>query len=280
MKRAILLGAALAFTLGAQGAPLAQSIAPASTDPVAATVNGKNILGSDVKAMFDGLPEQYRQYPLETLYKQLLQELIDRKLVVDAARKEGLLDDPDIQRRIAAVTESTIQQIYTERLIKDKIDDRALRAAYAKRSGGAGREEEVHARHILVKTEAEALVIIKRLQGGADFAKTAAEKSIGPSRLQGGDLGFFAFGQMVPPFSKVAFKLRPGEFTVRPVKTQFGWHIIKVEARRRAGMASFKESAEELRTELVEQLIQGTMARLRAKADIRVLQGGDIQRVQ
>jgi peptidyl-prolyl cis-trans isomerase C len=85
---------------------------------------------------------------------------------------------------------------------------------------------------------------------------------------------------MVPPFSQVAFKLKPGEFSVRPVKTQFGWHIIKVEARRRAGMASFKESAEELRTELVEQLIQETMARLRAKADIRVPQGGNIQRVQ
>ena len=280
MKRAILLGAALAFTLGAQGAPIAQTFVPASTDPVAATVNGKNILGSDVKAMFDGLPEQYRQYPLEVLYKQLLQQLIDRKLVADAARKEGLLNDPDIQRRIASVTESTIQQIYTERLIKDKIDDRALRAAYAKRRSGAGREEEVHARHILVKTEAEALVIIKHLQGGADFAKTAAEKSIGPSRQQGGDLGFFAFGQMVPPFSQVAFKLKPGEFSVRPVKTQFGWHIIKVEARRRAGMASFEDSAEEIRNELVEQLIQVTMARLRAKADIRVPQGGNIQRVQ
>ncbi len=279
MKRAITLGAAIAFTLGAQGAPLAQSIAPASTDPVAATVNGENILGSDVKAMFDGLPEQYRQYPLETLYKQLLQQLIDQKLIVDAARKEGLLNDPDIQRRIAFVTESAIQQIYTERLIKDKIDDRALRAAYARRRGGS-REEEVHARHILVKTEAEALVIIKQLRDGADFAKTAASKSIGPSKFQGGDLGFFAFGQMVPPFSQVAFKLKPGEFTTRPVKTRFGWHIIKVEARRAAGMPSFEESAEELRNELVDQLVKETMARLRANADIRVPQGGDIQRVQ
>lgn len=279
MKRAILLGAALAFTLGAQGAPNAQTIAPASTDPVAAVVNGKTILGSDVKAMFDGLPEKYREYPLEMLYKQLLQQLIDQKLVVDAARKEGLLNDPEIQRRIAFVTESTIQEIYTERLIKDKIDDRALRAAYAERRGGGG-EQEVHARHILLKTEAEALVIIKRLQGGADFAKTAAAKSIGPSRLQGGDLGFFAFGQMVPPFSRVAFKLKPGEFSVRPVKTQFGWHIIKVEARRRAGVASFEESAEELRNELVEQLVAETMERLRANANIRVPQGGNIQRVQ
>jgi len=280
MKRAILLGAALAFALGAQDAPLAQSIAPASTDPVAAVVNGKTILGSDVKAMFDSLPDKYRQYPLEILYKQLLQQLIDQKLVVDAARKEGLLNDPEIRRRIAFVTESIIQEIYTERLIKDKIDDRALRAAYAERRGGGGGEQEVHARHILVKTEAEALVIIRQLQGGADFAKTAAEKSIGPSRLQGGDLGFFAFGQMVPPFSQVAFKLKPGEFSVRPVKTQFGWHIIKVEARRRAGVASFEESAEELRNELVEQLVTENMERLRANADIRVLQGGNIQRVQ
>lgn len=278
MKRAILLGAALAFALGGQ--TIAQTIAPASTDPVAATVNGKDILGSDVKAMFDGLPAKYREYPLEMLYKQLLQQLIDQKLVVDAAGKEGLLNDPEIKRRIAFVTETLIQEIYTERLIKAKIDDRALRAAYAKRRSGAGREEEVHARHILVKTEAEALAIVKRLQGGADFAKTAAAKSIGPSKSQGGDLGFFAFGQMVPPFSRVAFKLKPGEYSVRPIKTQFGWHIIKVEARRRAGMVSFKDSAEELRNELVEQLIQETMARLRANADIRVPQGGDIQRVQ
>lgn len=280
MIRAFMLGAALAFTFVIQSAASAQTITPVSTDPVAATVNGKEILGSDVKALFDGLPEQYRQYPLEILYKQLLDQLVDQKVVASAARDEGLLDDPAIRRRIATVTEGIIQQIYMERLIKDRVTDRQVRAAYEQRKRGASRGEEIHARHILVKTEAEALAIIKELQGGADFAATAGKKSVGPSKRQGGDLGFFGPGQMVPPFSEAAFKLKPGEYTTQPVKTQFGWHIIKVEERRQAGMPSFAESKEELHRQLVDELVKETMTGLRAKADIKMPQGGNIKRVQ
>ncbi len=280
MKRAFLLGTTLGLILAANGAAFAQTIKPAAIDPVAATVNGERILGSDIKAVFDGLPEQYREYPLEALYKQLLDQLIDQKLVAGAARREGLLDDPAIKRRIASVTEGLIQQIYIDRLVKAKVTESAVSAAYRARRAGASREQEVHARHILVKTEAEARAIIKELQGGADFAKTAEKKSIGPSKRDGGDLGFFARGQMVPPFSEVAFRLKPGEFTVRPVKTRFGWHIIKVEERRAAGMQSFKESEAEIREALTEVVIKQTMARLRANADIKVPQGGGIKRVE
>ncbi|MHA1107533.1 MAG: peptidylprolyl isomerase [Alphaproteobacteria bacterium] len=279
MKRAYLPGAALILTLGIQSAASAQTIQPVPVDPVAATVNGEEILGSDVKILFDTLPEQYRQYPLEMLYKQLLDQLIDQKLVAGAARKDGYMDDPEIRRRIASVIEGMIHQIYMERLIRRKITEARLRAAYEEVNRGAARGEEVHARHILVKTEEEALAIIKELQGGADFAATAEKKSIGPSKRQGGDLGFFAPGQMVPAFSEVAFKLKPGDVTTRPVKTQFGWHIIKVEERRRAGMASFKDSKDEIRSQLVEALTRETIARLRAKADIKMPQGGGIQRV-
>ncbi len=279
MKRGFLPGAALILTLGIQGAPSAQTIKPVPVDPVAATVDGEEILGSDVKILFDSLPEEYRQYPLETLYKQLLNQLIDQKLVAGAARKDGFLDDPAIRRRIASVTEGMIHQIYMERLIKKKITDARLRAAYEELGRGAARGEEVRARHILVKTEAEALAIIRELRGGADFAATAKKKSIGPSKREGGDLGFFAPGQMLPAFSEVAFRLKTGDMTSRPVKTQFGWHIIKVEERRRAGMASFKASREEIRNQLADALTKATIARLRAKADIRMPQGGGIQRV-
>lgn len=287
MQRVILVGAAAAFWLGAQAAPMAQTIRPAPvdstdptdpTDPTAAAVDGEEIRGSDVRAMYDALPEEYQKYPLEMLYKQLLDQLIDQKLVMAAARKEGLLKDPTVQRRIAAMTTDLIHQIYMDRLIAANVTDRALRRAHANQSRSGG-ETEVRARHILVKTEAEAHAIIKEIQGGADFAKTAAKKSIGPTKRQGGDLGFFGFGQMVPPFSEVAFKLKPGEFTVRPVKTQFGWHIIKVEERRAAGTRSFAESVDELRKEMVDQLVKNTMAGLRAKADIKMMQGGNIRRV-
>ena len=135
--------------------------------------------------------------------------------------------------------------------------------------------EEVHARHILVKTEVAAKAIIKQLQGGGDFEKLAREKSTGPSGKNGGDFGYFTAERMVPAFSEAAFQLKPGSITQRPVKTSFGWHIIKSEDKRTTKPLSFAatkaQMAEEVRKNFSDEIIEGL--KKNAKIEIFGLQG-------
>ena len=277
MRRAVLISAAVALWAGPA---LPQPATPAlKADVVVATVNGEPITGSDVTLLFKSLPEQYGQFPMATLYSKLVEQLVNRKLLAMAARKEGVLDKPELKRRLAFLTEGIIEQIYYDKLIKDNVTEDALREAYRKQKSQMIGVDEVRARHILVKSEAEAQAIIKQLQGGADFAELAKRKSTGPSGRQGGDLGFFAFGQMVPPFSAAAFALRPGDITITPVKTQFGWHIIKVEERRTAGTSTYADSVEKLRAEMSQNVIYQVMEKLKKAATIRMMQGTGIKRV-
>ena len=131
-----------------------------------------------------------------------------------------------------------------------------------------GSREEVKARHILVPEEATARTIIEKLTGGADFAEIAKTDSTGPSGPNGGDLGYFARGAMVPTFEAAAFELEPGSFTPEPVQTQFGWHVIKVEDRRVATPPSFEEMVPQLRQNLLNQTLGQILEKLRASAQI------------
>ncbi|MBT5297433.1 MAG: hypothetical protein HOB37_00240 [Rhodospirillaceae bacterium] len=152
--------------------------------------------------------------------------------------------------------------------MSEGITEDAVRARYDKMVAGKSGAEEVHARHILVKTEDEAKAIIKDLKGGADFETLAKEKSTGPSGPNGGDLGFFAKGQMVPAFEKAAFGMDKGEVTDEAVKTQFGYHVIKVEAKRKSEAPSFEKMEQQLRTELSQEKATTFVASLRKGAKI------------
>lgn len=280
MKHAVYLLAVLLAGIGLTP-PLAAQTAPAkgTGEAVAAMVNGEAIHGSDVKLLYDSLPAEYRERPLANLYGQLLDRLIDQKLVAAEARKTGFLDDPEVRRRFDFLAEGVLQQLYFESRFKDALDRDRLRKEYERRIRSQPKQVEVRARHILLETEALAVAVIAELQGGADFATLAKSKSKGPSGRDGGDLGFFARGQMVPAFSEVAFALKDGEFTTEPVRTQFGWHVIKVEARRIAGGETFDKAFPKLRQEKSQQIISGIVGALRSKADIRILGSGKIQRV-
>ena len=134
-------------------------------------------------------------------------------------------------------------------------------------------EEQInrYARHILVKTEDEAKAIIKELDDGADFEATAKEKSTGPSGPNGGDLGFFGKGQMVPEFETAAFALDKGSFTKEPVQTQFGWHVIKVEDKRPQEKPKFEDVAAQLRQQLIRERYETVMAELKADTPVEIL---------
>ena len=270
----VVAGLGLASSLAAQTAP-----AKGTGEAIAAMVNGAAIHGSDVKLLYDSLPDQYREMPLAALYGQLLDRVIDQKLVAAEARNTGFLDDPVVRRRFDFLAEGLLQKLYFESRLKDALNRDRLREEYERRIRSQPKQVEVRARHILLETEALALAVIAELRGGADFATLAKRKSKGPSGRDGGDLGFFGRGQMVPAFSEAAFALKDGEFTTEPVRTQFGWHVITVEARRIAGGESFDESFTKLRQEKSEQIISRIVGALRSKADIRILGTGKIQRV-
>jgi len=268
MKRAIIT-AAMAVV------PFIVLLAAAQTKPAAAqekiivaTVDGENIYSSDVVMLFQTLPEQYRQAGLGQMADQIVERLIEQTLISNAARKSGLTETAEVKRRIKVLSDGVLQQMYLDSKIGEQLTDDALKAAYREQIAGAKRPEEIRARHILVKTEAEAKKIIAELGDKGDFAAAAKKHSTGPSGVKGGDLGFFSDGMMVPEFSNAAFALKAGEFTKAPVKTQFGWHIIKLEERRKAEAAPFNEVAPKLRQELGRKAYEKIVGDLRATAKI------------
>lgn len=239
----------------------AQTDTATAGNTVVATVNGVKILRSDVEAARSQLPEQYRKLPMDQLYQPILNQLIRTKVLSAQARADKLHETEGYKRRVALIAERMLEEELLKKTIDEKVTDEALQARYDKTSGSFPTKEEIRARHILVKTEAEADAIIKELTGGADFAKLAAEKSIGPSKANGGDLNYFSKGQMVPPFEEAAFALAKGEFTRSAVKSPFGWHVIKLEDKRQSKPPSFEESrdrlSQELSQEFAEQLVRG-----------------------
>ncbi|MBT6284528.1 MAG: peptidylprolyl isomerase [Rhodospirillaceae bacterium] len=239
----------------------AQTDTATAANTVVATVNGVKILRSDVEAARSQLPEQYRKLPMDQLYQPILNQLIRTKVLSAQARADKLHETEGYKRRVALIAERMLEEELLKKTIDEKVTDEALQARYDKTSGSFPTKEEIRARHILVKTEAEADAIIKELTGGADFAKLAAEKSIGPSKANGGDLNYFSKGQMVPPFEEAAFALAKGEFTRSAVKSPFGWHVIKLEDKRQSKPPSFGESrdrlSQELSQEFAEQLVRG-----------------------
>jgi peptidyl-prolyl cis-trans isomerase C len=160
-----------------------------------------------------------------------------------------------------------------QRIMLKEVTETAIRKEYQVSIAMQPKREEVRARHILLKTKADAMTEIKQLEKGVDFSALAKEKSTGPSGRNGGDLGYFGRAQMVPSFSKAAFSLNKGDFTRTPVKTQFGYHVIKVEDRRISGKAAYEQASAKIKANLQNKVFEKVMASLRAKAKIEIKGG-------
>lgn len=241
---------------------------------VVARVNGVDVTRDDVATAILQLPPEYQQVPMEVLWAPILEQVIDRKLLAEAAIEDGLDENQAFQQQINLLREEMLQQAYLQQQVDAGLTTEALEAAYEQYVAdfdGSDAAQEIHARHILVTTEDEANALIERLDDGEDFAELAMEASIGPSGPDGGDLGFFKKEEMVPEFGDAAFALEPGE-TSQAVESPFGWHVIKVEERREASAPAFEEIASQLSNELAEKLITEEIDQLRADADIEMLE--------
>ncbi len=249
-------------------APSAQNKGANSADPVVARVDGTAIRQSDVMAALDNLPSQYAELPRETLIKAVLEKLIDGTLAATRARAAGLHKDPAYLRARSRAELQLLEQLFIQRLVERNITERAVRRRYERDRKSLVRDTQVRARHILLKTRRKALEIIAELRRGLDFAELARTHSTGPSKDQGGDLGFFKREQMVAPFSKAAFALRKGEYSKAPVQTKYGWHVIKVEDIKATAPPPFADVRAELERKMTDEVVEKEMQGLRKGAKI------------
>jgi len=262
-------GSLQAAELSAKPQPAAPAAGPLPPDEtVVARVDGAELHLSDVEAAQQSLPPQAQKLPLDQIYPVLLDRLVDGMLITEAGRKDHLDQDPELQRRLERYEDRLIQEAYLSRAIKAAQTDDRLKARYESFIKDKTGREEVHARHILVKTEDEAKAIIAELDKGADFADLAKKDSIDPGASSGGDLGYFGHDDMVKEFADAAFALPAGQYTKTPVKTQFGWHVIKVEDHRVGKPPSFEEARQEVAQLVARDAIAAKLKELRSTAKI------------
>ena len=279
--RRILLTTAISAAL--LGSAYAQQPAPASPpaeapanganaavpNPVLAKVGDREIHQADLAAAAQGLPEQYRNLPPQVLYPMLLDQVIDREALVMQARKEGLQDDPKVQDQMRAADDRVLQNALLSRDVGPTLTEATVRAQYDKEYAGKPGPEEVHAQHVLVDSKEKAEKILEQLKSGADFAELAKKNSSDPGAANGGDLGWFKKGDMVPAFADAAFSLKPGEVDPQPVQTQFGWHVIKVLGKRQAPPPAFEQVQDQIRQQLIRDGVQKAVAE--AKKGVQIV---------
>jgi peptidyl-prolyl cis-trans isomerase C len=274
-RRAIPLAiAALLFALPiaagcSQNSSSSSAETPASTasDPVVARVNGVDIRQSDLALAEEDLGADMQSVSPEARREHLISYLADIIMVNQAAEKKKLADNPEFKRRLAFLRNKLLMGYELQDEAKSAVTDEALHQTYNDAVKSMGGQEEVRARHILVDSEDEAKSLLDQIKGGADFATLAKEKSKDPGAAEGGDLGYFTKDQMVPEFADVAFKMYPGQLS-NPVKTQFGWHIIKLEDKRTKQPPEFDKVKDQIEAYLARKSQTDFIGKLRQTAKI------------
>lgn len=265
------VGLASLIVLPTAGPGLAQDGAEAA-DPgaVIGTINGSQITNRDIEFALTDLEDQLGQVPPQQQRFAAMMALIDIRLMADQAESEGIAETEAFQQRLSFLRNRALHNSYFRSEIANQITDADVRARYDTEIAATPPENEVRARHILVETEDKARAIISELEGGADFATLAQERSTGPTAPRGGDLGYFTRGRMVPAFEQAAFALEPGAYTTEPVQTDFGWHVILLEDRRPVQPPPFEQVASQVRSVLLRERYFELLEGLREEATIEI----------
>jgi peptidyl-prolyl cis-trans isomerase C len=252
-------------------AALPPAAASAQSDPVIAKVNGAEVKQSDLTAAEEELAGQLPPMAPDAKRDYLVTYVADMLLVAKAAEDRKLAETEDFKRKMANARSKLLMEALLQAEAKSAVTDEAMKKVYDEAIKQMAEEEEVSARHILVETEDEAKKILADLKKGADFLAIAKEKSKDPgSKENGGDLGFFGKEQMVPEFANAAFKMDKGQLS-EPVKSQFGWHIIRVDDKRKKQPPTFDQVKDQIQT-FVQRRAQAEMiTKLRENAKIERL---------
>ena len=239
-------------------------------DKVVAIVNGHEIKISEVQMATDDIIGQLPDLPPKLRYPFVVEFLVERHLLAQLAVKEGIADTDEYKRRLALYQAKALRDAYFFQKIRPQVTEEEIKAAYDAESAKVAQTERVRARHILLATEKEAVDIVGRIKAGEKFEDLAKKYSLDGSKDYGGDLGYFTAPEMVAEFSKAAFALKVGEVS-QPVKTDFGWHVIKLEDRKLGAAQPFDQVKAAIRNVLLRKKVQETMDELRKTAKVEVL---------
>ncbi|HHG89846.1 MAG TPA: peptidylprolyl isomerase [Devosia sp.] len=253
---------------GATSVVLAQESASPALD-VVARVDGVPITEAELIFAAEDLAQDLSSVPPAEQRAFLISVLIDMKLMANQARELELDKTEIFARRQTYLEERALRRAYFTTFVETEVTEEATRAAYEKIIASESPREEVRARHILLATLEDAQAVIAELEAGRPFEDVAREKSTGPSGPNGGDLGFFGRGQMVPEFENAVFALETGQVS-EPVQTQFGWHVIKMEERRQSSPPPFEQLAGRLRQQLLVEEFEAQVEALKSSAVIEI----------
>lgn len=246
----------------------AQTQAQAQNDPVVAKVNGTEIRQSDLNAAEEEIGQNIQAMPAEARREYLITFVTDMVVLAKAAEARKLGDTAEFKRKLELARTRLLMETLLQAEAKTAVTDAAMKKVYEEATKQMGDEKEVRARHILVEKEDEAKAILADLKQGKDFAAIAKEKSKDPgSKENGGDLGYFTKEQMVSEFAEIAFKLEKGQLS-DPVKTQFGWHVLKVEDKRNRPVPEFDKVKDQVQSFVIRKAQADLVTKLRGEAKI------------
>ena len=234
------------------------------------SVNGSTIYLDEIMAVAQTLPPEYREAGLANLYSQLVDEVANARLAADAGRADGLDERENVATAMKLAADRVLAEAYITEKVSAQLGEEAIQAAYDTFVADSASREQVTASHILVETEEEARAVIEQLNDGADFAELAREKSTGPSGPNGGSLGAFGRGQMVPAFEAAAFSMPVGGYSANPVQTQFGWHVIQVTDKSVEPAPSLDQMREQITPNLSRQRFARVVESLRVGASVEI----------
>lgn len=239
----------------------------ADADFVVATVNGTKIMLSEVRDVKENANPQLAALPMNAVFDPLLENLVDMTIISEAAKADKVQNTAEFKKMMKSVEKQLLARLYLERQAKKKQTKAKLLEMYEQYKRNNPPQEEMSAAHILLKTEKEAKDVIKQLEKGADFAELANKVSENKG-IEGGELGYFTRELMLPEFSEAAFRMKDGEISKIPVKTQYGWHVIKAGPRRLTEVPSFEKMEKELAQAQATQAVEEVVSDLRKKAKI------------
>lgn len=265
LRHKLLATAALAVGLSFGASAFAQE------DAVVAKVGDLEILQSELDLAVANLDPQLQQLPDEQKRVAALSGAIDVKLLAQSAAEEGLAETEDFQKRMEYIKDRELHNSYFRKHVVDAVTDEEVKARYEKEIAALPKQEEVNARHIRVKTEEEAKAVIADLDAGKDFAELAKTKSEDSNKDDGGDLGWFSKGRMVPEFEEAAFALEKGAYTKTPVQSQFGFHVIKLEDRRDVQPPALEQVEPQVRQLVMRDKYLALIERAKAEQTVEIM---------
>ncbi|MFO1089341.1 MAG: peptidylprolyl isomerase [Hyphomicrobiales bacterium] len=267
-----------------QAAPAAQPQPQMATpdmtnkDRVVARVNGHDITVREIEIAADDIGGQLPDIPQNLRYPFIVEYLIERHLMAQAAVAEGVADSDEYKQRLAFYQAKSLRDAYFATKLRPLVTEDEVKKAYDQEAAKVKPELRARARHILVATEKEAQAVIDRLNKGESFEEVAKQVSLDGSKDYGGDLGYFTASEMVPEFSKAAFALKPGQIS-KPVKTSYGWHVIKLIEFKEGGPQPYDQVKGAIRAVLLREKVQAKVMDLRQKAAIEVIDP-DLKKLQ